>query len=193
MILEIPYGDGFETVELDDRNVEQVIAPNTVQVGEERNVLGEALDHPLGSSSLDDFIRDSRRILLVVNDATRPTPTRAILEMVYPVLRERDLQIIVATGSHRARPPRNAGPFSGGTIFSIMTVPDSRHRIFAAAAGELRKTFRRLIKKADTVYVVPIRNRAEIVVTIARPPTSTCISRIKPWRTATQPSKRGES
>ena len=33
MKIEIPYGDAIDTVELADRNVEQVIIPNSVQTG----------------------------------------------------------------------------------------------------------------------------------------------------------------
>jgi nickel-dependent lactate racemase len=56
-------------------------------------------------------------------------------------------------------------------IFAIMTVLDSHHKTYAASAGGLKESFQTLIKKADEVFVVPIKKQADIVVTIAAEPT----------------------
>ena len=56
-------------------------------------------------------------------------------------------------------------------IFAIMTVLDREHRIYAAACGCLRKSFSLLTRKADDIYVAPIARQADIVVSIALPPT----------------------
>jgi nickel-dependent lactate racemase len=55
-------------------------------------------------------------------------------------------------------------------IFSIMTVLDGNHDVYAAAAGDLTASFRSLLSKADEVFVVPIKRKSEIVVTVAREP-----------------------
>jgi nickel-dependent lactate racemase len=55
-------------------------------------------------------------------------------------------------------------------IFSIMTVLDGNHDVYAAAAGDLTASFRSLLPKADEVFVVPIKRKSEIVVTVAREP-----------------------
>ncbi|HEX9157107.1 MAG TPA: nickel-dependent lactate racemase, partial [Syntrophales bacterium] len=55
-------------------------------------------------------------------------------------------------------------------IFAIMTVLDGEHRVYAAAAGDLKESFYSLLPKADEVFVVPIKRLADIVVTVALEP-----------------------
>lgn len=60
---------------------------------------------PLGAgmNSFETFIMDARRPLVVVNDATRSTPTARILPKLLPALtRNPNWGVIVATGLHRA-------------------------------------------------------------------------------------------
>lgn len=279
--LEIPYGEKAETVELADRNVELVIYPNSVKSGDEIDVLNTAIRNPINSQKLDDFLQRRKNILLIVNDATRPTPTAKIMQVIYPSLKGKNFKILIATGSHRApteeeynfifgklnselKPhthvhdakksecvsigrtrhgtdmllnrfvmeadaiipigsvePHYFAGYTGGrksflpgiaayetitanhklaisqdaqalslkgnpvaeemddaeklllklNIFAIMTVLDSHHKTYAAAAGGLRESFQALIKKADEVFVVRIKNKADVVVTIAAEPT----------------------
>jgi len=280
MRLEIPYGNTSETIELSDGHVEQVIIPNTVQTADELQTLRSAISNPLKSPGLEEFLRDRRNILLLVNDATRPTPTGAVMEIVYPLLRDKRFTILIATGSHRAPTeeeydfifgnlkeelrgrvqvhdarkspcyclgrtrhgndlmlntlvreadaiipigsiePHYFAGYTGGrkcfmpgvasydcitanhklaisqaaqamvlegnpvaeelddaekileklNVFSIMTVLDGEHRVYAAAAGDLKESFYSLLPRADEVFVVPIRRQADIVVTVALEP-----------------------
>jgi nickel-dependent lactate racemase len=55
-------------------------------------------------------------------------------------------------------------------IFAIMTVLDGSQGIYAAAAGDLRQSFRSLLGKADEVFVVPVKRQSEIVVTVSLEP-----------------------
>ena len=280
MKLEIPYGDTTETIELADGNVEQVIIPNTVETADETAALKAAIFNPLRSPGIEDFLNGRENILLLVNDATRPTPTGAIMEILSPLLRDKSFKILIATGSHRAPTeeeydfifgklyaelkdrvhvhdakkspcyslgktrhgndlmlntlvreadaiipigsiePHYFAGYTGGrkcfmpgvasydcitanhklaispaaqamvlkgnpvaeefddaekileqlNVFAIMTVLDGEHRVYAAAAGDLKESFYSLLPRADEVFVVPIRRQADIVVTIALEP-----------------------
>jgi hypothetical protein len=97
MKLEIPYGDDREILDLEDERVEGVLWPNRVTTGDEASTLRRAVEKPLGSPGLDDFLRGREKVLIVVNDATRPTPTAEVLEVILPSLAGRRLQILVAT------------------------------------------------------------------------------------------------
>ena len=52
-------------------------------------------------------------------------------------------------------------------IFSIMTVLDGEHRIYAATAGHIHGSFYAAIDKADDIYCVPVSGKADIVISIA--------------------------
>ncbi|HQL89423.1 MAG TPA: nickel-dependent lactate racemase [Syntrophales bacterium] len=102
MKLEIPYGDTIESIELADGNIEQVIIPNTVQTADEAKTLKSAISNPLESPGLEEFLEGRKNILILVNDATRPTPTGAVMGILHPLLRDKNFKILIATGSHRA-------------------------------------------------------------------------------------------
>jgi nickel-dependent lactate racemase len=104
--IQVPYGQNdVLTVQLDENRVSAVVHPNKVTVGDERQTLEMALNHPLSSKSFDQFLEDARDVLFIVNDATRPTPTAKILKMLAPRLVNRQVQFIIATGIHRAPTP----------------------------------------------------------------------------------------
>jgi nickel-dependent lactate racemase len=80
----------------------EVVSPNLVEVGAESEVIDEALNNPVGMESLEEFMKNSEMILILVNDATRPTPTAKILLKMHDMLREHgDVRFMVATGAHR--------------------------------------------------------------------------------------------
>jgi nickel-dependent lactate racemase len=51
-------------------------------------------------------------------------------------------------------------------IFSIMVVLDKDHRICHASAGDLTGSFMDAVKKADEVFVVKLKRKADIVVAV---------------------------
>lgn len=80
----------------------EVVSPNFVEVGAESEVIDEALNNPVGMESLEKFMKNSEKILILVNDATRPTPTAKILLKMCDKFREHgDVRFMVATGAHR--------------------------------------------------------------------------------------------
>jgi nickel-dependent lactate racemase len=114
MRLSIPYLNKAFLLEIPDENLLAVAEPNDFTVdGSPAEVLAGALARPYGpdgenrqGQSLGEFLRGGRRVLIIVNDATRPTPTEAILGALVPVLRnagirEEYLSLLVATGAHR--------------------------------------------------------------------------------------------
>ncbi len=102
MELSIPYGKSSVKVSVPDKNVLGVISPNKVKIGDEKTTLNNALENPINSKSFQEFVSDAKDILLIVNDATRPTPTARVLDILYDDLQNPNFKIIVATGTHRA-------------------------------------------------------------------------------------------
>ncbi|MDM7996922.1 MAG: nickel-dependent lactate racemase [Acidobacteriota bacterium] len=103
MKLQVPYGkDGKLEAEIEDTCVLGVIEPNEVKIGDETEVIRQALANPIGSPSLKEFLKDARDVLFIVNDPTRPTPTARVIDMIQDDIAGHKVSFIVATGIHRA-------------------------------------------------------------------------------------------
>ncbi|HEQ79323.1 MAG TPA: nickel-dependent lactate racemase [Euryarchaeota archaeon] len=88
--LELPEGSQVDT-----------LLPNyqkTTLAGED---VGKRLNEPTGGPALSDFLTDKERILIILNDGQRPTPSKMVLEQIMPRLYTKETKIIIACGTHR--------------------------------------------------------------------------------------------
>ncbi len=100
MQFEIPRGTDTERVTVPDPNLLGVLEPNeTAPVQDTDAELGRMAE------GLAEFVGDSHRVLVLVNDYTRPTPNAAILERLEPVLEGKDVRLLVCLGTHRPPEP----------------------------------------------------------------------------------------
>ena len=280
MKIKVPYGKEYQEVTVEDARVLGVVEPNPVPRRDEEKLFHEALAAPLGGPAFDAFVADARDLLVIINDATRPTPTARVMDFLVPVLsrvREK-VTLIVATGIHRAPTedeyrqmlgrhygewrartiahdsrkdeemvsigrskqgtemsvnrrgveahkivvigsvePHYFAGFTGGRkaflpgiasyhtieqnhkhalrlearslaldgnpvhedmidalgtiaqkpIFSIMTVLDRDHHVYAVTAGDIHRSFYAAIEAANEVFAVKVPGRAAVVVTVA--------------------------
>jgi len=116
---EIPYGkDGIQTFETDLPVT--TLTPNIVRAAEPGALIGEALGNPIDAPSFEEFVAKLNKLLLIVNDATRPTPTGQILAHIRPtVAKVKDLTVMVATGVHRA-PTEDEYKFILGSVYDLL-------------------------------------------------------------------------
>ncbi|MDR2020418.1 MAG: nickel-dependent lactate racemase [Treponema sp.] len=122
----IPYLDKTLPLEFPDENLLAVAEPNEFSSGgSPEEILAEALVRPYGPGSFTaqgpgpaapdgrsgqgfaEFLAGGSRVLIIINDATRPTPTEAILGALLPVIGKNgveteNLTLLTATGAHRA-------------------------------------------------------------------------------------------
>ena len=282
MKLQVPYGKGGTLeAEIDEQCVLGIIEPNEVEIGDETEVIRQALAHPVGSPSLKEFLKGARDVLFIVNDPTRPTPTARIIDMIQDDIAGHKVSFIVATGIHRAPTeeeyiqifsekyykkykdcihshdakrdemvylgtskngtemrvnrrgvdahkiviissvePHYFAGYTGGRksflpgiasfetieqnhklalkpeacalklkgnpvhedmidalstvkkeIFTISTVLDKNHRIYAATAGDIFKSMEQAVSKAEEVFVAKIPQKADIVVSVVKFPS----------------------
>jgi nickel-dependent lactate racemase len=101
MQLSIPY-HGKKTVEvtLSEAQLLGILEPNAIPSQGEREVLHEA------TAGIASFLKGAKKVLVIINDATRPTPTQAMLSALLPQfekagLSDAQVTILVATGAHR--------------------------------------------------------------------------------------------
>ena len=98
---------------MNEENVGEIVYPNRVKVGDEDQTILDALNKPIASKSFDDFLRDAKDILFIVNDGTRPTPTAKVLDTLFPKIKDRNIRFIMATGVHRGPTEEELGEIFG--------------------------------------------------------------------------------
>ncbi|MBN2337817.1 MAG: nickel-dependent lactate racemase [Acidobacteria bacterium] len=150
MKLRLPYGkDGHLEADVDEARIEGIIEPNRVPIGDEGEVIRQALEHPVGSAGVREFLAGARDVLVIVNDATRPTPTARVLDHLEPELGGLEVHFIVATGAHRAPTPEEYVE-----IFSERHYARYRDRIFVHDAR----------RSEEMVYLGTSKNGTEMRV-----------------------------
>lgn len=103
--ITIPYLQETLSLEVATSNLLGVFEPNDLKTGN-KDTIAHALTNPMGSGSLDAFLEGAKSVLIIINDATRPTPTPAMLEALLPHLEKHqiadsNITILIATGAHR--------------------------------------------------------------------------------------------
>jgi lactate racemase len=281
MKISVPYGkDGTLTVTLDDAVQPRFLEANDVVIDNPDQVIAASVANPINSRPFDAFLQDAGKVLVIVNDATRPTPTPKVLDVIFDLLSKTDYHFIIATGVHRgpseeefiqifgdyypkikdriivhdARKdadmvylgdssngtpmyvnkagveadriiiissvePHYFAGYTGGRksflpgiagyktvernhklalvpeacalalsgnpvhedmmdaiktvkqeIFSIMTVLDKHHQVYAACSGHIHDSFHAAIDRANEVFCAPLEEKADIVVSVVKFP-----------------------
>jgi nickel-dependent lactate racemase len=98
MIIDIPYGQSQMQIEVDDSRRIHVVSPR--ETAPDELAIARALTHTSDFPDLASFLSQRKKILVVVNDHTRPTPSTAVLQRLE--LNGKDVNTIIASGAHRA-------------------------------------------------------------------------------------------
>jgi nickel-dependent lactate racemase len=98
----IPYGSVKLEIAIAEKNILEITYPR--EVGREQSdiILEQAIRRPLGNKSLSEFLKAKTRVLFVVNDATRPTKTSEVFDLINGNIKLQYTQFIIATGAHSA-------------------------------------------------------------------------------------------
>ncbi len=106
--IELTFKPGVTTeVEIDDQNLLfYAERQKTDLVLNQDQVINMALDNPISTSRLRDLVKPDEKVVIIVDDFTRPTPAAdilpPILERVHEAGVPRDgVIILIATGTHR--------------------------------------------------------------------------------------------
>ncbi len=147
MKVNIPYGSKYINVTIPKPF--HILVPNKVMIKNQEKLIDKALEKPLGFNSYDDFAEDADRLLVIINDATRPTPTSKILKYLLPVLSSHpDVKFLVATGVHRA-PTEEEYRYIFGNTYEIF-----RRKVYAHDAR----------KDNDMIYLGKSKNGTEMYI-----------------------------
>jgi len=131
MRIELDHAQDREPVQVPDRKLIAVLKPHDCCPFHDTDAaLKRAADECAA------FLGDSQRVLVLVNDYTRPTPNAPILAALRPVLSGRDFKALVCLGTHR---PPTEPEFV--TIFGLDTAADYRGRIICHDSKDQARLF----------------------------------------------------
>ena len=107
MKVTLPYGIEKISFEVPEKNFIGMMDPGYVPpLADLEGAICRAVDAPYGGKSLEDIVVPGKKIAIIIDDGSRPTPISVIL----PVLLKRleaagaareDIRIVAALGSHR--------------------------------------------------------------------------------------------
>jgi nickel-dependent lactate racemase len=135
MNFDLVSGSMRETIALPEGHIAGIIRPDT-SLGITPltdQMIASAIDNPIGSSCLEDRLEVSSKVAIVVDDATRPTPTRRIIPLVLQKLSkigipDKNIAITIATGLHRPTTSAERSLILGDDIIKRFDVADNEAR-----------------------------------------------------------------
>jgi len=124
--MKLKYGKEEIQLPIQDKNIIQILNSNKQKVLlHPENRLKNLLKNPINSPSLKDLVnqKKAKKILIIVNDITRPTPYEIILpplldELHQIGIKKENILFMVATGIHRSNSQEEIKEIFGENIFS---------------------------------------------------------------------------
>jgi nickel-dependent lactate racemase len=119
--LKFQYGEGFLELEFPGNIEVDICKPRITE--RENQHKEKMLFDVLNSNEWFNFYNDSfhknSSILIIVNDATRATPTKFVLESILPKFKENNItyEFLIATGSHKAPTNEDLEIILGASVF----------------------------------------------------------------------------
>jgi nickel-dependent lactate racemase len=108
MKMELGYGKGEVSVEVDDSRIMGILEPSELKgTGlTERQEIERALAEPVNSERLGAIVRPGEKIAVITSDITRPCPSYKVLpplleELSGAGVKDEDVTVVFALGSHR--------------------------------------------------------------------------------------------
>lgn len=108
MKVRLPYGGGEKEEDLPECGDIFIAEPPSPlePVADLAGCIRNAIAAPIGTPPLGDLFRPEDKVAIIVNDATRPSPTRLFLDAIAAALKEagvpdHNVTIVIATGAHR--------------------------------------------------------------------------------------------
>jgi nickel-dependent lactate racemase len=111
MKLNVPYGQLTMRLELNHDRPVDLVSPRRTPADE--SCVARSLTSPQAAPDLTSFLSTRKRLLVVINDHTRPTPIASVLRTLD--LKRKDVTTIVASGAHRPPSQRELERLLGGT------------------------------------------------------------------------------
>ena len=106
--INIPYSTKFLEADIPDHNLAAILESKAHAYraeGSQEEIVNRALDHPIGSASLEELVQGRKNMVIITSDHTRPVPSKVtmpiLLKRIRKVNPDIDIKILIATGFHR--------------------------------------------------------------------------------------------
>jgi hypothetical protein len=121
-MIALKYGLGKVTLELPGEwKVEEIPFRPYPALPEPEAAIRKALQEPIGSPPLRAIVRPGERVCILVNDSTRQARSELFLPLILEELnqagvRDQDVLLVIATGSHRQATPEDVRALVGPEV-----------------------------------------------------------------------------
>jgi len=164
--MKLKYGKKEVQLPIEDKNIIKILNLEKQKVLlNPENSLKELFKNPVNSPSLRDLIiqKKASKILIIVNDITRPTPYEIILpplldELHQIGIKKENIIFIIATGIHRSNSQEEIKEMFGENIFSAYKF------INHDCDNSLQKDLGKL-KSSNKLWVNPIISDTDFIIT----------------------------
>jgi len=167
MEVQIKYGHSGETLSFSDEERVHVAVPTAgpPPAGDETELILEALANPVDSPKLRELAQGKSKVVILISDHTRPTPSGLIVPLLLKELAaggvgEDQVTVMIACGLHDRTKPEMVEKILGPELFSrIKTVvhdPDDEDNLVELGQTDLGTPLavNRLVVEADLVVSV---------------------------------------
>jgi nickel-dependent lactate racemase len=122
--VEVKFAKTKKSFFIEDKNFLKTLTPNAIKVELiNEDEVSRALRNPIGSKTLRHIVKENEKIVIITSDITRPMPSKRVLPLVIEALKqggakEKDIEIILALGSHRSHTLKEKEYIVGKEIFN---------------------------------------------------------------------------
>lgn len=152
------YENKYHILNSDDYHLEEFF-PETNK-SESINHIKKAIDSPVNSANLAEFLHDKTKILIIVNDGTRTTPTDQVIDCILPMFKEKICRYLVAVGTHRNPNERELKQIFGNNLSKLneqIYIHDSHAtdlEYYGTTSAGNDVFFNKFINWADAIIVI---------------------------------------
>jgi len=164
--MKLKYGKGKVRLLIEDKNIIKILnLKKQKALLNPENSLKELFKNPINSSSLRDLIiqKKAKKVLIIVNDITRPTPYEVILPLLIDELRQigikkENIIFIIATGIHRSNSPEEVKEIFGKDIFL-------NYKFINHDCDNPNLKYLGKLKSGNELWINPIISNSDFIIT----------------------------
>jgi lactate racemase len=134
MRMNIPFVNKKLIVDIPASNLLFDISPKDFPAeGDPDMVIQQAMNQPIGAPTLEHLVQPGMQVIIISDDNTRATPTNQIIPILLDRLNlagiaDRDIRIIIASGTHRAMTEDELEEKYGSVVLSRVQILPHRYK-----------------------------------------------------------------